>query len=98
MQPDEQPSPLVVLPSSHDSPGNTSPSPQTATHPPAPHFSSFAQAGEQWVEGNLQHEAVLVARWLHFKRSEEAAAPVADPAPVDAPPAVNPTPKPIAKA
>src|SRR5260370_39641983 len=42
MQVELQPSPEIVLPSSHCSPAKTSPSPQTPEHPPLPlHFGSI---------------------------------------------------------
>src|SRR6478736_375677 len=43
----EQPSPLVVLPSSHASCGNFRPSPHTAEHVPPEHCGSSVQVGEQ---------------------------------------------------
>src|SRR2546422_962689 len=42
-----QPSPELVLPSSHASPGNFTPSPQTAVHVPPVHFGSTSHCGEQ---------------------------------------------------
>src|SRR5580700_4722019 len=42
-----QPSPEVVLPSSHCSPGNTSPSPHTAVHVPPVQCGSMVHVGEQ---------------------------------------------------
>src|ERR1700733_3513547 len=44
---DEQPSPFVVLPSSHCSLGNLRPSPHTAVHVPPAHFGSIVHVGEQ---------------------------------------------------
>src|SRR5580698_9318294 len=41
------PSPFVVLPSSHPSWGNLSPSPQTAVHVPPAHLGSIVHVGEQ---------------------------------------------------
>ena len=42
-----QPSPEVLLPSSHCSPGKTSPSPHTAVQVPPEHFGSMVHVGEQ---------------------------------------------------
>jgi hypothetical protein len=39
------------------------------------------QAGEQFVEGNLEHEAILVARWLHLERASNEPADTTPPSP-----------------
>ena len=39
---------------------------------------AFAQKGEEWIEGELSHVAVLTARKMHFDRLAEMAKAPAD--------------------
>ena len=45
---------------------------------------AYARRGEEWVEGNLEHEAVLLARKMHEERLKQGDA-TAEAAPVDVP-------------
>ena len=44
----------------------------------------FAKRGVAYTEGNLEHEAILVARWLHAERVKALVA-AGEPAPAETP-------------
>jgi hypothetical protein len=44
-------------------------------------LKAHIRAGEDLIEGNLEHEAILFARWLHTKRMSDNLAAGTDPSP-----------------